>query len=174
MKFKKALSIPLILSAISLSGCSNEETPVNDFYSVYLSAEQKYGVDWYVLSAIHEVESKSSDTISKKSDYLGPLNFKPATWVGWKNNIGHGQVSKDLDITNLDVISEGNGYGIDGDGDGIADPIDVEDSIYTLANFLSKNGYSESPQKAILQFNHEDKYTTEVLALSETIKDSDK
>lgn len=142
------------------------------FMPFYLSAEKKYGVHWYTLAAIHYVETGFSThpTMISSVGAVGHLQFMPATWTGWSYNIGGGLVPASLDITSLDVIKKGGGYGVDGNGDGKADPWNVEDSIHTAANYLSKNGYSKDARKAIWAYNHADWYVNKVISNSEKFK----
>lgn len=138
----------------------------------YLGAQKKYGVDWYVLAAVHFVEtgfSASSHPVSSVGA-IGPMQFMPATWAGWKYNIGGGLTSPGLDISNLTIIREGGGYGVDGDGDGKADPWSIPDSIYTAAHYLSANGYKSDPRKAVFSYNHADWYVNKVLTNAEKFK----
>jgi murein DD-endopeptidase MepM/ murein hydrolase activator NlpD len=144
------------------------------FMSYYLSAEKKYGVNWYVLAAIHFVETGFSthSTMISSVGAIGPMQFMPATWAGWKYNIGGGLVSSNTDLTSIAVIAVGNGYGRDGDGDSKADPWNVADSIHTAAYYLSKNGYSTDQRNAIYQYNHAEWYVNKVLSNSERFKNA--
>ena len=56
------------------------------------------------------------------------------------------------------------GYGIDGDGDGIADVYDPGDAIPSAAWFLQAHGAPASLQAAIFAWNHSTQYVTLVLA----------
>lgn len=142
------------------------------FMQYYLDAEKKYGVSWYVLCAVHFVETGFSThpTMTSSVGAIGHMQFMPATWAGWKYNIGGGLVSSSLDITNLSVIASGGGYGRDGDGDGKADPWNVADSIHTAAYYLAKNGYASDARKAIWQYNHANWYVDKVLANAEKFR----
>lgn len=142
------------------------------FMPYYLSAEKKYGVHWYVLAAIHFVETGFSThpTMISSAGAVGHVQFMPATWVGWSYDIGGGLVPKSLDITSIPVISKGRGYGRDGNGDGKADPWNVEDAIHTAAYYLSSNKYSTDPRNAIWHYNHADWYVTKVLKHAEKFK----
>jgi hypothetical protein len=142
------------------------------FMEFYLSAEARYGVPWYVLAAIHFVETGFSThpTMVSSVGAIGPMQFMPATWAGWRYNIGGGRVSPSLDITDLNVIRAGGGYGVDGNGDGKADPWDVADAIHTAAHYLSKNGYAQDPRKAIWHYNHAEWYVNKVLKNAEQFK----
>lgn len=144
------------------------------YMQYYLGAEKKYGVPWYVLAALHFVETgfSSHPTMVSSVGAIGPMQFMPATWAGWKYNIGGGLVSASVDITSLAVIASGGGYGKDGDGDGKADPWNVADAIYTAAAYLAANGYASDPRHAIYQYNHANWYVDKVLAFAETYKNS--
>ncbi|NUU74692.1 peptidoglycan DD-metalloendopeptidase family protein [Paenibacillus xylanilyticus] len=140
-----------------------------EFIPIYKAAAKKYGIPWYALAAIHNVETTFSTdpTMVSSVGAVGHLQFMPATWVGWKYEIGGGLVSDSLDITDLNVIKAGGGYGVDANGDGKADPWDIEDAIFSAANYLSKNGYNKNPAAAIRLYNHADWYVDKVLALIE-------
>ena len=140
----------------------------------YLEAEKKYGVDWYVLAAIHFTETAFSThpTMISSAGAIGHMQFMPATWVGWTYNVGGGLVSSALDITSLSVISSGNGYGVDGSGNGKADPWDIQDAIHTAAHYLSRSGYATDQRKAIFAYNHAEWYVNKVLASATTFRDA--
>lgn len=103
----------------------------------------------------------------------------PATWAGWKYSTVDGSgnqtglIGSNIDITSLAVIRAGNGYGVDGDGDGKADPWNITDAIFSAANYLSKNGLSKNPRKAILHYNKSSQYVQEVLTNYNLFKQAD-
>lgn len=138
----------------------------------YRAAEEKYGVHWYVLAAIHFVETSFSQhkTMISPAGAIGHFQFLPATWAGWTYDIGGGIVSPDIDITDPAIIEAGGGYGVDANGDGKADPWDLEDAVHSAANYLAANGYSEDPRGAIWHYNHADWYVEKVLANAETYR----
>ncbi|WP_066418235.1 peptidoglycan DD-metalloendopeptidase family protein [Sutcliffiella cohnii] len=144
------------------------------FMEHYLSAEAKYGVDWFVLAAIHYHETGFSThpTMISSAGAIGHMQFMPATWVGWKYNVGGGLVSSSIDITSLATIKSGGGYGVDGDNDGKADPWNLADAIHTAAHYLSKSGYSTDQRKAIFAYNHAEWYVTKVMKTAEDFRDS--
>lgn len=144
------------------------------FMPFYRSAEKKYGVDWYVLAAIHFVETGFSThpTMISSVGAVGHLQFMPATWVGWKYNIGGGLVSPSTDLTSIPVIADGRGYGRDANGDGKADPWNVEDSVHTAAYYLASNSYSSDPRGAVWHYNHAQWYVNKVLTNAERFKNA--
>lgn len=144
------------------------------FMPFYRTAEKKYGVDWYVLAAIHFVETGFSThpTMISSVGAVGHLQFMPATWVGWKYNIGGGLVSPSTDITSIPVIASGRGYGRDGNGDGKADPWNVEDAVHTAAYYLASNNYNTDPRGAVWHYNHAEWYVNKVLSNAEKFKNA--
>ena len=56
------------------------------------------------------------------------------------------------------------GYGVDANGDGVADPYNPEDAIFAAASYLSANGMPADTYGAIFAYNHADWYVSEVLA----------
>lgn len=149
------------------------------FMPIYLDAEKKYGVDWYMLAAIHFVESSFSDsnTGSNVSSVgaIGPMQFMPRTWIGWSykaansTSLGNATIPY-TDLTNPKIIKKYNGYGTDGNGDGKADPWSVEDAIHAAAYYLSKSGYAKDQRKAIWNYNHADWYVLKVLDKAKEIQ----
>ncbi|QAS54865.1 peptidase M23 (plasmid) [Halobacillus litoralis] len=145
-----------------------------EYMEHYLSAEKEYGVDWFVLASLHFVETGFSThpTMVSSVGAIGHVQFLPASWAGWKYDIGGGSVPASLDITNLSVIKGGGGYGVDANGDGKADPWDVADAIHTAANYLSKSGYSKDKRKAIFNYNRADWYVEKVMNNAQKFKDA--
>jgi membrane-bound lytic murein transglycosylase B len=72
---------------------------------------------------------------------LGPMQFIPSTWRQW---------------------------GVDGDGDGTADPQDLDDAAYSAARYLCASGQDLATgagwSAAILSYNHSDAYVEAVYA----------
>ena len=55
-------------------------------------------------------------------------------------------------------------YGVDANGDGVADPNNPEDAIFAAARYLSAAGMPADTYGAIFAYNHADWYVEEVLA----------
>ena len=56
--------------------------------------------------------------------------------------LGKGEIPE-KDKTNPAGDKAYGGYGVDANGDGIADPYDIEDAIFSAANYLSKSGAAD-------------------------------
>ncbi|WP_051302498.1 peptidoglycan DD-metalloendopeptidase family protein [Salibacterium aidingense] len=150
--------------------------PPEEFIPIYRSAAEEYDVDWEILSAIHSIESVYSTYPTGKVSSVGaegPMQFMPCTFVGWDhdtcNGKGQGNISHDV-MRDLSAIEDYGGYGVDGNGDGKADIWNELDAVYSAANFLSSNGYSDNKEDALYQYNQADWYVQEVLASAEQIR----
>lgn len=140
-----------------------------EYIPIYIAAEEKYGVPWTLLAAHHRVETRFSTMKSLVSPVgaEGHMQFMPCTFVGWGhpscNGLGKGEISES-EKTNPEIIKKYGGYGVDGNNDGIADPFDIEDAIFSAANYLSKAGVSEGKlKKAIYNYNHSEQYVDDIL-----------
>ena len=147
------------------------------FIPVYKAAEQKYGVPWNLLAAHHRVETRFSSINPMLSPVgaEGHLQFMPCTWVGWGHpscgGLGKGNISNSQKM-DLAVIRKYGGYGVDANGDGKADPFDIEDAIFSAANYLAANGAAEGNfRDAVYAYNHADWYVEEVLGFADQYVD---
>ena len=79
---------------------------------------------------------------------VGPLQFLPSTWAQW---------------------------GGDGDGDGVADPQDLDDAAYAAGRYLCADGgdLAEGPawQRAVFSYNHAASYVAAVYAAALRLSD---
>lgn len=136
---------------------------------LYKEAAEAYNIPWTLLAAHHRIETKFStmDPLLSPVGAEGHLQFMPCTFVGWSHpscsGLGEGEISEE-DKTNPAVIAEYGGYGVDGNGDGLADPYDLIDALYSAANFLSKYGAADGDlETAIFQYNHSETYVQDIL-----------
>ncbi|MDO6657378.1 peptidoglycan DD-metalloendopeptidase family protein [Anaerobacillus sp. 1_MG-2023] len=142
----------------------------------YLESEKKYGVDWFVLAAIHFVETGFSthETMTSSVGAEGDLQFMKCTWLGWAypgctGGLGNATIPNEVK-TDPAMIKKYNGYGRDANGDGKADPWDIEDAVATAAYYLSKNGYSLDQRKAVYAYNHAGWYVDKVMKYADKYK----
>lgn len=130
----------------SATGLLDKGVP-GQFIPIYQAAGEKYGVDWFVLASIHKIETQFSSLSSMVSyaGAIGHMQFMPGTWAS---------------------------YGVDGNGDGKADPWTLEDAVYSAANYLAASGAPENMEKAVFAYNHADWYVEEVLSVASTYKEA--
>lgn len=115
------------------------------YIPLYKSAEKTYGVEWELLAAIHKVETDYS-RIKNMVSYAGAqghMQFMPQTFKA---------------------------YGVDANGNGTRSPWELEDAVFSAANYLSVSGANKDVRGAIWHYNHSDSYIDKVLGIADTIK----
>jgi peptidoglycan LD-endopeptidase LytH len=161
-----------IVPSNKLSLLGKEEVP-SQYLPIYKAAEKEYGVPWNLLAAHHRVETKFSTMSSLISPVgaEGHMQFMPCTFVGWSHpscrDLGKGDIPEDQK-TNPDIIEKYGGYGVDANGDGVADPFQIEDAVFSAANYLARNGAADGKiEQAVFAYNHSDEYVEDVLYFAE-------
>ena len=98
------------------------------YLDMYQQAAQRCpGLSWTLLAAVGKVESDHGrDPGPSPAGALGPMQFEPGTWTT---------------------------YGVDGDGDGRADPWDPADAIPAAADYLCALGVATDPSGALVGYN---------------------
>jgi hypothetical protein len=104
---------------------------------IYQAAGIQYGVRWEILAAINEIETDYGRNLSvSTAGAQGWMQFMPATWQG---------------------------YGVDGNLDGRADPYNPVDAIFAAARYLQAAGAQTDLRKALFAYNHANWYVDSVL-----------
>ncbi len=120
-----------------------EEIPYKRYVQIYKAAAKRYGFaeDWYVLTAVGKVESNHGENMGPSSaGAMGPMQFLPSTWQQ---------------------------FGVDGNGDGVANIMDPEDAIPAAASYLKYGGAPEDFYAALYTYNRAGWYVREVLGIAE-------
>jgi soluble lytic murein transglycosylase-like protein len=131
-----AFAIPsLPASSCAISGVPPVLIPI------YQRASAEYGLGPQgpaILAGINAVETAFGTNLGPSSaGAVGWMQFMPETWAS---------------------------YGVDANGDGVADPNNPEDAIYAAAAYLKAAGMPADTYGAIFAYNHADWYVEEVLA----------
>jgi hypothetical protein len=104
---------------------------------IYQAAGIQYDVPWQVLAAINEIETDYGRNLSVSSaGAVGWMQFLPSTWKTW---------------------------GMDANGDKVADPYNPVDAIFSAARYLHAAGASSNLSNAIFAYNHASWYVQSVL-----------
>jgi murein DD-endopeptidase MepM/ murein hydrolase activator NlpD len=108
---------------------------------LWKKAGEAYGVPWNVLAAINKIESNFGRNMGPSSaGAVGWMQFMPSTWLRW---------------------------GTDANGDGVADPWNPVDAIYSAARYLAASGAATDIRRAVFAYNHAVWYVNDVLALAQ-------
>ncbi|QIN85515.1 peptidoglycan DD-metalloendopeptidase family protein (plasmid) [Rubrobacter tropicus] len=126
------------------------DIPAN-YLEVYRAAAEEYGLDWAFLAAVGKQETdhgeggKEYTCINSSVGAQGPMQFMPETWAS---------------------------EGLDGNGDGKADPCQYEDAIFSAASYFTNLGAPEDYHGALCSYygacaDANADYANEVLAQAE-------
>lgn len=118
------------------------------YLELYKAAATHYKLDWSLLAAVHDQETNFSKhpTMISSAGALGHMQFMPGTWQA---------------------------YGVDGNGNGKRDPFEIEDAIFSAANYLATTGAAEGDIKgALWAYNHSTEYGLEVMAKQKYYKNN--
>jgi cell wall-associated NlpC family hydrolase len=107
---------------------------------IWQAAGNTYGIPWSVLAAINKVETNFGQNLGPSSaGAIGWMQFMPSTWARW---------------------------GIDANGDGVADPNNPTDAIFSASRYLAGCGGQFNIAAAVYCYNHATWYVNDVLGLA--------
>ena len=115
-----------------------------NFTEIYKRAGSKFGLDWRILAAVHSVETgqRGNTSVTSYAGAQGPMQFIPSTF---------------------------RAYAQDGDGDGRALINDVDDAIFTAANYISRNKKVSGLDGALYRYNHSWSYVSKVKSIANSL-----
>ena len=114
--------------------------PFPTLSSLWRRAGDTYGIPWEVLAAINKIESNFGRNMGPSSaGAVGWMQFMPSTWERW---------------------------GTDATGDGVADPWNAEDAIFSAARYLAAAGGRDDLYRGVYAYNHAHWYVRDVLDLA--------
>jgi len=132
-----SISIPV---SFTTPPANPQQLPLSSLHLLWERAGSTYGVPWQVLAAINKIESNFGGNMGPSSaGAVGWMQFMPSTWLRW---------------------------GVDADGNGIADPWNAADAIFAAARYLAAAGGQTDISRAVFSYNHADWYVREVLDLA--------
>jgi murein DD-endopeptidase MepM/ murein hydrolase activator NlpD len=133
-----SISIPVSFTSAPLSPL---QVPLSTLHALWQQAGSAYGIPWQVLGSINKIESNFGQNMGPSSaGAVGWMQFMPSTWLRW---------------------------GVDADGDGVADPWNATDAIYAAARYLAAAGGQTDIARGVFAYNHADWYVREVLDLAQ-------
>jgi membrane-bound lytic murein transglycosylase B len=122
-------------------------------------------------SELHELEKKIASRATKKSDWairelvaLSKMEKQKKINVrnlrgSWAGAFGLSQFLPSSYVK----------FAVDGNGDGRIDLFELDDAVYSVANYLKKNGWEDAPEsheKALYAYNNSSAYVSAILKLA--------
>jgi murein DD-endopeptidase MepM/ murein hydrolase activator NlpD len=130
----------LVLPPSYLTPRQSNGLPFPVLHGYWQRAGATYGIPWQVLAAINKVESNFGRNMGPSSaGAIGWMQFMPSTWERW---------------------------GMDADGDAVADPWNPHDAIFAAARYLAAAGGRTDISRGIFAYNHAQWYVDEILGLA--------
>lgn len=142
------------------------------------------GLRWELVAAIGQVESghgaSGGASLDPDTGVAAPWIFGPpldgtngtqrlpvGTWLGWWGLAGPWQQA----VGPMQFLAPTfTAWAVDQDGDGTANPHDIDDAAATAAQYLCGSaGEVADERAAVLRYNHSDVYADRVLALADAI-----
>jgi murein DD-endopeptidase MepM/ murein hydrolase activator NlpD len=112
----------------------------DELLRLWQDAGAAYGVPWQILGAINKVESNFGSNMGPSSaGAVGWMQFMPETWMRW---------------------------GMDADGNGVADPWNPDDAVFAAARYLAAAGAHDDLERAVFAYNHAQWYVDEIMELA--------
>jgi peptidoglycan LD-endopeptidase LytH len=170
----KRYLIPFLTAAIiyvnlgSMNASANEEPSREDIMQQRMAYYVHFGdllVPWHYLAAIDQyernIQSVRSD-IPKREGVIA-IQFSEEDWAGPLN-------PTDQDTSPFHISYFG-GMGMDGNGDGIANPDDDEDILFAMASHLSQYDLDEEGFKlALWEYYHNEKIVNQITTIAALYK----
>jgi murein DD-endopeptidase MepM/ murein hydrolase activator NlpD len=132
---------------LSTPPSTHSQLSLADLESLWQRAGAAYGISWQVLGAINKIESNFGQNMGPSSaGAVGWMQFMPSTWERW---------------------------GVDANGDGVADPWNPDDAVFAAARYLAAAGGATDIRSAIFSYNHATWYVDDVLQMAGLIGSGD-
>lgn len=148
------------------SGYAMDSIPEN-YLEIYREVGEDRGIPWNVLAGVGQVEShhgrwEGPGITEGHNDWgaAGPMQFGSLDGSAAGNSWGGEPVQPVEDRPE-------NGYGVDGNEDGVVSVYDPEDAIPAAADYLIAHGLEDDVRQAIYGYNHAWWYVDDVLEWAE-------
>ncbi|TDQ54784.1 C40 family peptidase [Actinorugispora endophytica] len=151
---------------VEASGYAEDSIPEN-YLEIYQEVGEEKGIPWNVLAGVGQVEShhgrwEGPGITEGHNDWgaAGPMQFGALDGSAAGNSWGGEPIMPVEDRPE-------QGYGQDGNGDGIVNVYDPADAIPASADYLLAHGAEEDIRQAIYGYNHAWWYVDDVLGWAE-------
>lgn len=127
----------------------------------YYFQYQDVSLPWYYLAAMDQFERNVQEVrsdISKRKSAIA-IQLSDEKWAGLSN--------PNKSDTSPRSIAYFNGIGADGNGDGVANKLDDEDVLFSMANYLRQYGYGEEKFKhALMDYYNNEQSVNQIIVIA--------
>ncbi|QRN78901.1 MAG: bifunctional lytic transglycosylase/C40 family peptidase [Nocardiopsis sp. BM-2018] len=149
------------------------DTIPENYLELYQEVGEDRGVPWNILAGIGQVESHHGrwdgpGITEGHNDWgaAGPMQFGSLDGSAAGNSWGGEPIQAVEDRPE-------QGYGVDGNGDGIVNVYDPEDAIPAAADYLLAHGLEDDVRRAIYGYNHAWWYVDDVMEWADRYAEGD-
>lgn len=136
------LSFLMFVSDSEHALAEEEEDIYDQRMALFKKTEALTQIPWYYFAAIDNYERNIQP--SDEEEQVISIDIDPDSWFGIGNS---------SNVLNARIIGLFDGKGKDGNGDGLANPDDPEDILYTMGNMILEYGANRDDIKIAL-WNH--------------------
>ncbi|KXH87075.1 M23 family metallopeptidase [Sporosarcina sp. HYO08] len=146
----------LFYTVVSANEKKPEEDLMDERMSLYVQFESPQ-VPWFHLAAVDQYERNIQQVRNDlpKSEGSIAIQFPADYWVG--------PLNPDRTDTSIESIAFFNGYGLDGNGDRLADATHPEDILHTMATFL---GEHDSFESALMAYYDKEETVNQIVTIA--------
>jgi hypothetical protein len=139
-----------------------------ELYTLYQEVETWSGLPWQIFWGLHAEETSlgrnlgSTTVINVLPPAQKPYFRQMCRELNWDPNQVYGSHKGALGPFQF-IPETWMRHAVDGNGDGVRDPFNVEDAAYSAANYLLHKGAQQDLQKSIWHYNQDPKYVKRVM-----------
>ncbi|WP_100013240.1 M23 family metallopeptidase [Lentibacillus sediminis] len=133
----------MLLSDLGYVHAEEEEDIYDQRMALFKKTEALTQIPWYYFAAIDNYERNIQP--SDEEEQVISIDIDSDSWFGIGNS---------SDVLDARIIAMFDGKGKDGNGDGLADPDDPEDVLYTMGNMILEYGSPNRDDIKIALWNH--------------------
>ncbi|MEW9502615.1 M23 family metallopeptidase [Jeotgalibacillus marinus] len=146
----------------------SREKLLNERMEYYVQYSAMHFIPWYYLAAVDQFERNIQLVRDDLPSREGPIaiQFDKKVWAGKANPYKEGKSPS--------MISFFGGQGKDGNDNGYADRNDIEDVLFTMADYLSEYGQAEEDFKvALMDYYKREESVNQIMTIAKIYKHFD-
>ncbi|MEK4425509.1 M23 family metallopeptidase [Solibacillus sp. FSL K6-1523] len=147
-----------VFSSVTFAQESPSQEDIFEQRMAYYKHFEEISVPWFQIAAVDQYERSIMAVRSDipKREGITAIQFSKAFWAGELNPYS--------DDTSPASIGYFGGFGLDGNGDGIADPQQDDDVLHSLVSYLSSFGTTEKDfERALMVYYQKEEAVKQIM-----------